>query len=347
MAKGALNKGKSRVLLKKIGKGFLVLALSMAFLVLALEIIWRNQWIDLYSRELKALNPDHESPKSGKLILAMGDSFTAAQNSWVNALRTIRPNDQVINSAVPGTGILQADVMLEGRLERFQPDLLIYQIYVGNDLFDLEYPLNWQEIGFGRNCYWWLANHVRSIGWLNYALGQWKNAANLPDHIPEKANDSIFDPSRYSSRELLYLKALPSLIADQILLEGFAEKAMEEYEESLEELLESAQERQIPVLLVVLPHQAQMNAKMAGRIGSLGATGLDNPAIFWSSYPFISRMESHSKQKNVFVLNMLPIFQAEDNAGQACYYTHDPHLSDIGQKMLAQGIAQQLQSMGF
>ena len=65
--------------------GFLMAVLL--FLILGLELAWRFQWIDTYRRELNVLNPTLDVPKSGKTILLMGDSFTAAQNSWAETLR--------------------------------------------------------------------------------------------------------------------------------------------------------------------------------------------------------------------------------------------------------------------
>ena len=168
----------------------------LLFLTLGLELAWRFQWIDTYRRELNVLNPTLEVQKSGKTILLMGDSFTAAQNSWAETLRKLRPNDKIINSAVPGTSVLHANVMLSGRLETFQPDLLIYQIYVGNDLFDLRYPLNWQELSFGRYFYWALANRFRGIGWLNYALGQF----NFEDEISPLAYAKLKKEERKRAR---------------------------------------------------------------------------------------------------------------------------------------------------
>ena len=45
-----------------------------------------------------------------------------------------------------------------------------YQVYVGNDLFDIRYPTNWHTISPARNIYWFLANHLRVVGYLNYRL---------------------------------------------------------------------------------------------------------------------------------------------------------------------------------
>jgi len=64
---------------------------------------------------------------------------------------------------VGGTGIFQTLMIAPGRLRRFHPSVLVYQIYVGNDLFDVRYPVSWRRLSIARNVYWTAANHLRSL----------------------------------------------------------------------------------------------------------------------------------------------------------------------------------------
>jgi hypothetical protein len=307
--------------------------LVMVFIAL-LELFYRNQWIDTYKRELNALNPTEfpENPK--KKVLVMGDSFSAAPNSWVNVLRKQHSDWQIVNSAVPGTTILQANLMLGGRLAKFKPDLLIYQIYVGNDLFDLRYPINWGEIGFFRNLYWASANRIRSLAWLNYALGQFKRSASLPDFQQGKVEEGEFDPAKYSERERLYLKAEPRMIENQVLLKDGREGDMAKYGGLLSEFIYTALEADCKVVVMVIPHCAQVHPRYLERMERLGAKFSDKKAMEAEEFPFFKQI-ALVRDANVEVLNLLPALKQRELAGEALYYLHDAHLNDAGQEFVA------------
>lgn len=307
-----------------------LLPVVVVFLLAVLELFYRNQWIDTYGRELNALNPAAWPANPRKKVLVMGDSFSAATNSWVNLLRDCHPDWQVVNSAVPGTTIYQARLMVERRLRVFQPDVVVYQVYVGNDLFDLRYPVHWGAVGLWRGLYWSVANRVRSLAWLNYSLGQLKRSAELPDLVPEKGNQGIFDPGKYAPRELLYLRAEPGLIANQALLHGGREEDMRVYLAWMEEFLAAAGRARCPVVVMVVPHCAQVHPQYAERMRQLGASGMDAPELLAVEYPFWREL-SGGGRTGVHFVNLLPVFRAQELAGIPMYYLHDPHLSDAGQ----------------
>ncbi|MEY3442431.1 MAG: hypothetical protein RLZZ519_712 [Bacteroidota bacterium] len=331
-------KPERKAFLKKWLRKLAWLPVLLLLFVALLELFYRNQWIDTYKRELNALNPVEFPANPKKKVLVMGDSFSAATNTWVDVLRKQHPDWQIVNSAVPGTTILQANLMLENRLSEFKPDLLIYQIYVGNDLFDLRYPLNWGEIGFFRNLYWATANRIRSLAWFNYALGQFKRSVALPDFQQGKVDEGEFDPAKYSERERLYIKAEPGMIVDQALLQGRRAKDMAHYQEILGEFLKAAKTANCPVMLVAIPHCAQVSRQYAQRMTMLGAAGMDSQALQAEAYPFWTEIEAHQGMATGGLLNLLPRLRALESSGIPAYYLHDTHLTDAGQAAVADAI---------
>ncbi len=310
--------------------------------VFLLEIFYRNQWIDTYKRELRALNVEVDAVFSKKRVLVMGDSFTAAPNSWVNALRLRHPGVQFVNSAVPGTSIFQANLMLAGRLETFRPDLLIYQVYVGNDLFDLRYPLNWSEIGFLRNIYWAAANHLRGLGWFNYALGQFKRGIQNSDFAQGKVNEGEFDPTKYSERDRLYLRAEPGLIAGEVLLEGDRADDMVDYAALMKEFLATTVQARVPVIVLVLPHCAQVHPRYGARMKQVGALGMGAPQFYNVDYPFMQQITALGGRNALFINPLSGLRECEE-ADRAMYYLHDAHLNDAGQELVADLVDHHLQ----
>jgi hypothetical protein len=313
--------------------------LLVFFLLLILEVAYRYQWIDTYRKIPESLNPPEALVAKGRTILVMGDSFSANKNSWVAQFRAQQPGMRVINAAVSGTGIVQADIMAPALFERFQPDILLYQIYTGNDLADLRYPVAWTRLNPLRNLYWALAQRFRSLAWLNNAFGQWRATQQPADLQP--IFDAPFDPARYTARERLLLQADPGIIAHQAFLSGDRAHDIDAYLNRLESLLARCAERGTVVYLLVLPHCAQVHPRYQANMEALGAQfgpeWHNNP-----DYPFLSRIAGYT-QGRAQVLNPLAAFQAAEAAGDTLYYNNDPHLRQAGQTLLGDWVKRALE----
>src|SRR5215475_15550836 len=153
----------------------LMVVVSLGLALLVLEWLYRSQLVDTYGPELHTFTPPQVLASHAKpTLLVMGDSFTAGRTSYAGILQDTLQEWRVINAAVSGTGVLQALYMASNRFAQFHPSIFLYQVYVGNDLFDIRYPTNWHTISVARNMYWFLANHLRVVGYLNYRLRQVK-----------------------------------------------------------------------------------------------------------------------------------------------------------------------------
>ena len=215
----------------------------MAFLSLLLfEVVYRYQWIDFYATEYHFLNPQLDLEDERPRVLVMGDSFTASDSNYVDQLRGQFPGLQFINSAVPGTGAVQASYMAPRRFRAVEPDLVVYQVYLGNDLFDIRNPTSFRRMSLVRNLYWATANRFRSIGYLNYKMGQFFAAP--PDTA--KMMHFGFSPERYNAREKMYLKAAPNWLTEQLKLGAEWESGGESYLAYVADILERANEDAVP-----------------------------------------------------------------------------------------------------
>ncbi|MEM7039575.1 MAG: hypothetical protein AAF570_21560 [Bacteroidota bacterium] len=329
--------------MKKCLRGGLYLALLSIFLLLVLEFVYRHQWIDTYRRELTYLNPDSEAETGRPNLLVMGDSYTAARHGWVQSLREAFPEHRIINSAVPGTGAVQAGYMAGNRFSDFPPRTFIYQIYVGNDLFDYRLPVNWSELGFARNIYYSFANHLRSLSWLNYSLAQFGTADDAEVYTDARLAEDRFDPARYNGREKLYLKAEPGLIENSALLRGDRADDMPGYLAHLDALMAHCN-GDCQAWIVILPHCAQVHTTYRERMQTLGATISDPTAFRARAYPFVQAIRDHFQQNRpeIRILNALPAFQKAEAKGIQLYYENDPHLNQRGQAILGELVVRAL-----
>lgn len=326
----------------KLGKRLLYVVAVGWIMMLILEGCYRYQIWDFYRTELVALNPDLDSPKPS--ILVMGDSFSADTSSWVSDIRRTFPQYKVINSAVPGTGVLQAHLMANRRFKRFQPPIFVYQIYVGNDLFDLRYPTQSRKISRTRKWYWTISNSLRFLPWLNYKSGQWISDPKLSTQTAK--TDAAFDPDLFTTREKRYFEAEPEIISNHILLQGGREAEMDQLIKRLNKLLDYCQTGNCQAFIVLIPHCAQVSETYMRNMTRAGARIRERKNIFDVDYPFAHKIaESLEGRPNVHMLNPLLAMQQAENRGQTLYFANDIHLNQQGQRWLGQWISDTLQAL--
>ena len=323
--------------------GFIICSFLVGIVVL--NFVYMSGSIDFYKPELTAFNSgnDLSDGNDKDTILIMGDSFTAG-NSYVDILRYMYPHYRIINSGISGTGIIQADIIGKKRTKRFKPKVFIYQIYAGNDLFDITYPVNWKNISFARNLYWSIANNVRVVAYMNYRYTTMRNLKNITykEYKPSNAhyiNDEKFSVQRYKKIYKIYNRADDELIEDSILLKG---KKKEDFDilvarlnELLDELLVDCNKA-----IVVVPHMAQLSKVYLDRTVQLGAAFSEPDKALAVDYPFLRQLREQFP--DVFIINPLMALRKAEEEGIEVYYTDNVHFNMNGNKVLAESIASYL-----
>jgi hypothetical protein len=332
----------------------LMVLVSLGLALLVLELLYRSQLVDTYKPELRTFNPPQVLASNDKpTLLVMGDSFTASHTSYAGILQDTLQEWRVINAAVSGTGVLQALYMAPNRFDQFHPSIFLYQVYVGNDLFDIRYPTNWHTISPVRNMYWFLANHLRVVGYLNYRLRQVQEAlTSRQGHILARAGTAVaasavgdtgtFSVEHYDTRVKLYMRAEPSLLEDSILVQGNRQHDYAIFLERLAQLLTYCKPAVCRAYILVIPHVCQVDAAYLTYMSQLGARFTTPAALGLPEYPFLVRLrERFTAWPNVHIVNPLSKLR-EVHAQQAVYYANDEHLSPAGQHEIAALLRQQL-----
>lgn len=300
--------------------------------LLMFEGVYRWYWFDFYRTELTGINPEEDLDMThDKTILIFGDSFTADPNGWVHHLRDSLTDYNIINSAIPGTSVFHQRIIFEDRLDEFQPDQIIIQLYVGNDLIDYNRPQNFSTIGWFRNIYWWFSDQFISLQFFNYKIGQFKASENKNSNL---RNDE-FNPAHYNSRTLNYLAANPKILVESINPDSDLKDELDQLKTDLFEMLETTT---VPVLIVVVPHCAQVHESYLNNYKALGAT-ID--ATDLKTFTFFDEVKSLEKEfSHLDVVSALPLLKA--NTGEI-YYNNDPHLTQLGQDLLGEYVLTHLE----
>jgi hypothetical protein len=318
----------------------LVIGASLLASLLLIESAYRIQVVDFYRPELIAFNSDadlhHSSEKA--TLLVFGDSFSAGNESYLNSLRTQLPCLRIINSSISGSGIVQASLIAKSRIEQFRPSLLMVQIYVGNDLFDITYPTNWKTLSLIRNIYWGSSNNFRSLAFLNYRLGQVNARALAKGYRPYERQEPVylkreeFSPDKFQNNEKLFLRADPRLVEKEILL---LEDRISDFNFLVNKLqwLSSIMGPDCTLYLLVIPHSCQVSQAYLERTKRLGAKFENEILIQQTDYPFVQQLRQRVKE--AVIIDPLKEFQKVEKSGVPLYLANDIHLNPNGNEVLA------------
>lgn len=296
------------------------------------EVCYRLYVIDFYKADLKGLNKKRLSSNKTD-FLVFGDSFTA-QNKYIQYLEK-NTKKTFINAASSGIGIDEINLYATDRIKRFKPRKIIYQVYVGNDLIDVKNLTNYKKISLFRNLYWWLSDYFISLFYINKQL-----SLKQSDFKRTYIFDDTYDAKKYSNRSKLYFVADSLYLQKSILIEDDFVNRYDIWQKKIKKFIEKCDT--IPVYVVLIPHNAQLNEKYIDRMQEIGGNFTQKNHITKNEYPFYQKtVRGLSKYKNVTILNSLTYFKEKDSI-QPLYYANDPHLNDFGQQVLGEFLEQKI-----
>lgn len=311
------------------------ICIGLLIAIFLLEISYRYYWIDFYSAEFNLLNSTFQKD-SKKTVLIFGDSFSASPDSYVKNLRDSFPQIEFVNAAVSGTGIQEVSAMLDYRVNQVNPSLVVYQVYVGNDLTDIEKPVNFKTLSFTRSVYWKLCNYLYSLRYLNYKAGQLSYLLGTNNEHLKASQEDTFSTIQFSPREKLYLQADSSLPASVISLNEKYKNAKDKYIHELQYLNGYLQAKKIPLLLLIVPHCAQVKAHYANHFKEMGAVINEQYYMCSSDYTFFTLLKTELQSNSMAVAaNPLEKFRMCDTTSYRLYFENDIHLTANGQSELA------------
>lgn len=315
---------------KFLKKTMTVLAQTTAILLitlLLLEVVYRFQWFDFYAPEWNALNRDVKAESGKKRILIFGDSFSADPDGWVGMLRDSLTDVAVYNAACSGAGPETYVLTCGNRIEEVRPNHVIVQLYVGNDLYDIEKPVNWSAHGFFRNLYWSISNDFRVLGFVNYRLG--RTAPEIATRMDPKELD-IFDVKTYSPRTRMYIRGDAKYPASVVGVRSNDARWVE-----LIEALHAIKDQCPPgcrFSVLVIPHCTQVDTACMENYRKLGGRTLSS---HFGRNPWVKKLSEFNAIDPVSVFRM-------GSEESPLYYLNDPHLNTAGNRMLMRLVAEYL-----
>ncbi|KAB8151937.1 hypothetical protein EZY14_015805 [Kordia sp. TARA_039_SRF] len=329
-------------LLPKIKKILLNAFIIFVLSLLLFEVLYRNSVIDFYKAETAHLNSEADLATTSADFLVFGDSFsaTAKEINYIDKLREYNPEKRFVNVSVPGIGIRQVNTFASSKIKKHHPKAIIYQIYVGNDLTDVDHLWNWEKFSLVRNIYWGISDYFLSLSYLNHKLAAFSPRVTSRSYT--MATDE-FRPEYYDERTKRFLNFDANYFNNALMLKAPFASRYETWLAEMHEFLETIPQ-EIPVYLVWIPHCSQVNSYYRNNLNEIGATFEDEVAIQQSDYPFLAKASKDLQTyTNVIQINPLSVFQVNDTNDNRLYFANDPHINNEGNTVLSDFLQSELQ----
>jgi hypothetical protein len=282
--------------------------------------------------------------------LAFGDSFTVQHGSWLTQLRDDLPAYRIINSAITGTSVFEASYMAPGRIKTFKPKVLVYQLYVGNDLLGVRHSLNWKAWSAARNAFWLISDRLRFLSYVNYKMGQlnwgYTREGSTPP-ITGNSTEQRFEAAQYRFREKVYAHGDPFLISNSALLKDRRDRDLENMSIILRDIIAHASS-DCKIYFVVIPNKAQINSSYLQHMEEIGFQFHESFTPGEENYPFITALQRNFQStKNVEIINPLVLLRQHDTRTEKMYYLYDEHLTAAGQRIVKDLLLSKINSPGL
>jgi hypothetical protein len=299
------------------------------------ELAYRFYIIDFYKNSFTALNSEKDLNESNLDYLIFGDSFSAINTGYVSLMRNKFPNKSILNFSVPGIGIEQVNLYAENKIKKYDPETIIYQVYVGNDLTDIQNLTNWSDLSFVRNVYWRASDYFLSFKYLNQNF----SVFNSKQPIQHLDSNVKFSKECYNKREQLFLQADNKYLDKTITLKAEFELRYQKWKNETRVFLSNISKDK-KVYIVFIPHCSQINEFYYSNMVNIGADFNFKKEIINSSYPFFNKAKYDFKDyENVTFLNPIDYLKSRDNNEYRLYFENDPHFNENGHVVFANYIS--------
>ncbi len=325
----------------KIKKFLLNVLIIVTTSFLLFEVLYRCSVIDFYKAETAHLNSEADLATTSVDFLVFGDSFsaTAKEINYIDKLRENNPEASFVNVSVPGIGIRQVNTFASSKIKKHNPKAIIYQIYVGNDLTDVDHLWSWEKFSIARNIYWGISDYFLSLSYLNHKLSVLSPRVNSRTYT--MATD-VFKPEYYDQRTKRFLNFDTNYFNNTLMLKAPFASRYEAWLAEMHTFLETIP-KDVPVYVLWIPHCSQINSYYMSNLNALGATFEDEHSIQQANYPFLSKaIEDLQTYENVKHINPLVVFQVNDTSEQRLYFANDPHINNNGNVVLSDFLQSEL-----
>jgi len=311
------------------------------------EGVFTNAWqgkkeywhhFKINSKGLMDYEYEYEKPINTFRIVMLGDSMTAAaevplENTFENVLEK-RLNDrtekkyekyEVLNLAVKGYDTAEEIITLEEEGFKYDPDIVVLNFYIGNDFWVNEMEPTALILENG--------NLVRRPNYSYYAPERFLRIRNfLYRHL---SLYSLISQAIHSSppvKEEAFSRYVEIIRPQNESRIGFKNNMTHLMIKELHRLLN---EKNIPLILVIIPMKEQIDDKMLKTLlEEYNQTDM-NVDLQWS----IDKITEIGESENLPIINFYPEFKKQN---KKLYFNSDLHMNEEGNRIAGEFLYEQL-----
>lgn len=286
----------------------------------------------LNSQGFKDLEFTLEKPAETYRIIGIGDSFAYGivpyQYNYLTLLEEKLNQSgrktEVINMGIPGLGPRDYLSILVNEGLQLKPDKIVLSFYIGNDFLDNS-----------------MTSHLRTEE-KSYVIALIKSLIKIQSHyqgtftnvVPKyEDNQRTIDDAKYLQNTVSKSNMFVKNPQDN-MFKGFVEDAVKD----LIEIKKIADSQNIPLTIVIIPDEVQVNAQLQQQVKA--AFDPNDPNLLDFELP--NRMLTEKlRQANIDYLDLLPNFVAAAQTTNL-YKPNDTHWNIAGNRLAAELINQHL-----
>ena len=262
-------------------------------------------------------------------ILGVGDSFTFGfgvehektylelLEGYLNSSRPGHRNYQVFNTGVPGYSLEEYSMFLANSWKKFDPDLIVIGVDI-NDHTDIQ-PHPKYDVAHG-----YIIDHQSNDADQNSERNTNETATLTRFKIFLYERLYLYRFLSRAKRNISARRQVEAAVTARIHRE--AEKAWEKASERLDHIRDLAEENDIGLVLVFIPHRSQVHPGIAG----------DAHIISGYFDDLDQRLESYCRKNDILFANLLPYLVESAQRGEISYFLEtDAHWNSNGHELAA------------
>lgn len=290
----------------------------------------RDYGLGLHGNRLGYPGRDFDTARRSGIrrIAALGDSFAVGPavpygDNYLSLLETALPRTEVYNFGVSGTGPREYLTILRQDVWAYHPDFVLVSVFVGNDI--TEWLATPRDLDPRQSSLYLLARRGGRLV-RDRARRTTPAAAGGDRRLDGALSEATFREVEGRRLAVCLNPPSPSL-----------EKKWTRALGSLEEIRMACAERHVPLAVVLIPDEFQVNPVV--RAEALAAAGFDARQLDWMCPQ--RRLQTFFDERQVPCLDLLPRFAAESDT----YAPRDTHWNRRGNHLAATVIAEWLGEM--
>ncbi len=268
-------------------------------------------------------------------VVVVGDSMAFGYGvedaqAWPRLVADLLPNLKVINLGLIGAGPQQYLRVLESFGLQLHPELVLFMLFAGNDLYDARQFQQWVDARTDQTYPEWqiTSGQPREVGWLRQLLGGSRLVAFLRG--ARKSLTASVASTVVDFEDGQRVRLTPAMLESEIDMDHPGDPAFELVMTTIERASAVTREQGGHFVVLLMPTKEEVYLPRVGQ-----------PAP-----PLVANFKDALAQRGIDALDLTPALRAHAGDAAPLFYEIDGHPNANGYRLIARVIADHLKEFG-